>query len=290
METEGLTFSEAREAAAAGSVFTTHTPVPAGIDRFAPDLIDHYFGECYGRLRISRDEFLALGRENPADPGGFSMAVLAIRLADGTNGVSQLHGAVSRRMWHSLWPGVPAEEVPIDAVTNGVHALSFISGDMLGLYDRYLGPRWVEASMNRNEADAAVWARANDIPDEELWRTHERRRERLVDFARGRLRAQLQGRNASPAELERAGEVLDPEALTIGFARRFATYKRGTLLLQDLERLAAILNTRAAGAVHLRRQGPPRGRRRQGADPGDRAPTPGGTTSAGASCSSRTTT
>ncbi|HEX2517165.1 MAG TPA: alpha-glucan family phosphorylase [Chloroflexota bacterium] len=245
METEGLTFYEAREAAAAGSVFTTHTPVPAGIDRFAPDVIDHYFGEWYGRLRISRDEFLALGRENPADPQEwFSMAVLAIHLADGTNGVSRLHGAVSRRLWPRLWPGVPAEEVPIDAVTNGVHALSFISGDMLGLYERYLGPRWVDASMNRNEADAAVWARANDIPGEELWRTHERRRERLVNFARGRLRAQLQGRNASPAELERAGEVLDPGALTIGFARRFATYKRGTLLLQDVERLGAILNSR----------------------------------------------
>jgi starch phosphorylase len=245
METKGLTFWEAREAAAAGSVFTTHTPVPAGIDRFAPDVIDHYFGSWYERLGISREEFLALGRENPQDGNEwFSMAVLAIHLADQTNGVSRLHGAVSRRLWPRLWPGVPAEEVPIGAVTNGVHALSFISGDMLGLYERYLGPRWVEASMNRDEADAAVWARANDIPGEELWRTHERRRERLVNFARRRLRAQMQARNASPPELERAGEVLDPGALTIGFARRFATYKRGTLPLQDVERLAAVLNSR----------------------------------------------
>jgi glycogen phosphorylase len=170
--------------------------------------------------------------------------VLAIRLADQVNGVSKTHGAVSRRLWPRLWPGVPPDEVPIDSVTNGVHPLSFISGDLLGLYERYLGPRWVEAGMNRDAADAAVWARANDIPGEELWRTHERRRERLVNFARRRLRAQLQARNASPAELERAGEVLDPGALTIGFARRFATYKRGTLLLQDVDRLAAILSDR----------------------------------------------
>ncbi|MDQ3702639.1 MAG: alpha-glucan family phosphorylase [Chloroflexota bacterium] len=245
METKGLTFYEAREAAAAGSVFTTHTPVPAGIDRFQPEVIDHYFGEWYGRLGISRDEFLALGRENPADAGeSFSMAVLAIHLADQTNGVSKLHGVVSRGLWPRLWPEVPAEEVPITSVTNGVHALSFISGDMLGLYDRYLGPRWAEASMSRDGADAAVWARANDIPSEELWRTHERRRERLVNFARRRLRAQLQARSASRSELERAAEVLDPAALTIGFARRFATYKRATLLLQDMERLTAILGHR----------------------------------------------
>ncbi len=245
METKGLTFYEAREAAASGSIFTTHTPVPAGIDRFQPEVIDHYFGEWYGRLGISRDEFLALGRENPSDPGEwFSMAVLAIRLADQTNGVSKLHGVVSRGLWPRLWPEAPPEEVPIDSVTNGVHALSFISGDMLGLYERYLGPRWAEASMNRDAADAAVWARANEIPGEELWRTHERRRERLVNFARRRLRAQLQARNAAPSELERAAEVLNPAALTIGFARRFATYKRATLLLQDIERLAAILGHR----------------------------------------------
>ncbi len=172
------------------------------------------------------------------------MAVLAIRLSAQTNGVSRLHGEVSRRLWPGLWPGVPAEEAPIDAVTNGVHPLSWISADMLGLYERYLGPRWIEASMSRDAADAAVWERANDIPGEELWRTHERRRERLVHFARRRLRAQAVARGASAAELEQAGEALDPDALTIGFARRFATYKRATLLMHDVERLAAIANHR----------------------------------------------
>jgi starch phosphorylase len=245
MEAHGLSFAEAREAAAAGSVFTTHTAVPAGIDRFPPDLIDRYFGEWYGRFAIARDEFLALGREQTGDPDEpFSMASLAIRLASHANGVSKLHGEVARRLWPRLWPNLPDDEVPIDSVTNGVHALSWISGDMLGLYERYLGPRWSEAGMNREAADAAVWERVNEIPSEELWRTHERRRERLVGFARRRLRAQLQARDAPAFEMERAGEVLDPAALTIGFARRFASYKRATLLLSDVERLAAILKNR----------------------------------------------
>ncbi|MBI3971136.1 MAG: alpha-glucan family phosphorylase [Chloroflexi bacterium] len=245
IEKHRLTFAEAREAAAAGSVFTTHTPVPAGIDLFDPGLIDHYFGDWYGKLGISRDEFLALGRQNPHDASEpFSMAVLAIHLSTQVNGVSKLHGEVSRRMWPGLWPKTPVEEIPIDAVTNGVHPLSWVSGDMLGLYERYLGPRWIDASVSRDASDAAVWERVNDIPAEELWRTHERRRERLVSFARRRLRTQLEARSAPPAEIEQAAGVLDPAALTIGFARRFATYKRATLLFHDIERLSAILNHR----------------------------------------------
>ncbi len=245
MEDHGLSFHEAREAAAAGSIFTTHTPVPAGIDTFRPELIDHYFGEWYGRLGISREEFLALGRQRPDDPNEeFSMAVLAIRLASATNGVSKLHAQVSRRLWPNLWPGTPVDEVPIGSVTNGVHAPSWISEDMRGLYERYLGPRWPEACLGRDAADLAVWQRVSEIPGEELWRTHERRRERLVSFARRRVRAQAEARGAPPAEIEQAAEVLDPAALTIGFARRFATYKRATLLFHDVDRLAAILTNR----------------------------------------------
>ncbi len=245
MEQHGLTFRQAREAIAAGSVFTTHTPVPAGIDRFPPDVMDRYFGDWYGRLGLSRDEFLALGRENPHDAGeSFSMAVLAINLSGQANGVSQLHGEVSRRLWPGLWPNVPQDEVPIGAVTNGVHALTWVSDDMATLYDRYLGPRWTEEGVSREEQDRRVWQRVDEIPSEELWRTHERRRERLVGFARRRLQQQLRQRGASAAELEQAGEVLDPEALTIGFARRFATYKRATLLHQDVERLVRILTNR----------------------------------------------
>jgi starch phosphorylase len=245
METRYLNFEEAREVAAAGGVFTTHTPVPAGIDKFVPSLIDQYFGSWYERFGISRHQFLALGRERPGNHDEqFSMAILAIRMAGATNGVSLLHGEVSRDMWAALWPGAPAHEVPIGAITNGVHALSWLSGEMLGLYDRYLGPRWSDASMNRHAEDRAVWERVNDIPGEELWRTHERRRERLISFARRRLRSQLELRGASPSEVARAAEVLDPSALTIGFARRFATYKRATLVMRDIERLIRIANDR----------------------------------------------
>ena len=238
MEEQGLPFAVAREAATAGNIFTTHTPVPAGIDLFQPYLMDRYFGGYWPQLGLSRDEFLALGREssdNPNEP--FSMAILALRLAAHANGVSKLHGEVSRRMWRNLWPGLPVEEIPITHVTNAVHFKSFISSDMAGLYDRYLGPRWSENPMERN-----VWQRINQVPDEELWRTHERRRERLVAFARRRLQEQLEHRGAPPAEIESANEVLDPDSLTIGFGRRFSTYKRATLILRDPDRLARILN------------------------------------------------
>ncbi len=238
MDTHGLSFAEAREAASASLVFTTHTPVPAGHDYFPPDLMDRYFTEYARGLGLSHREFLGLGRQDPHNESEpFCMTILALRLAAHSNGVSRLHSQVSRRMWQGIWPGVPEAEIPIGYVTNGVHFRSWISHEMDQLYDRYLGPRWRE-----EPADQTVWQRAERIPAEELWRTHERRRERLVVFARRRLRAQLARRGAPQAEVEAADEVLDPEALTIGFARRFATYKRATLLLRDPERLARILN------------------------------------------------
>ncbi len=238
MEEHHLPFAEAKEAATAGNVFTTHTSVPAGIDIFPPQLMDKYFSEYYPRLGLSRGDFLALGRTNPGDPNEpFSMAVLALNLSADANGVSKLHGVVARRMWQSVWPGVPEDEVPIRSLTNGVHFQSWISHDMADLFDRYLGPAWREYP-----ADAELWQRVDEIPDEELWRTHERRRERLIAFARRKLRTQLENRGAPPTEIERAKGVLDPEALTIGFGRRFATYKRATLILRDLERLTPLLN------------------------------------------------
>ena len=238
VERHKVSFAEAREAVTASNIFTTHTPVPAGIDVFAPDLMERYFAPYCTQLGLSRDEFLALGRQNPADPQEpFSMAVLAIRLSGATNGVSALHGRVSRKMWAGLWPGVPVEDLPITSITNGVHVRGWISHDLAGLFDAYLGPHWIS-----HPADQSVWERVDQIPDAELWRTHERRRERLVAFARRRLRTQLEQRGAPPAERERADEVLDPKALTIGFGRRFATYKRATLLFRDPERLARILS------------------------------------------------
>lgn len=236
MQQHKLTFAAAREAASAGLVFTTHTAVPAGHDAFPPELVQRYLG-CYATaFGITANELLMLGSSDPRSAGGsFSMSVLALRAAAYANGVSRLHGEVSRRMWQSLYPGVPATEIPVGHVTNGVHFCSWISQEMSQLYDRYLGPSW------RDEANLEhVWQRARQIPGEELWRAHERRRERLVVFARNRLRAQLARRNTSQHDL--AHEVLDPGALTIGFARRFATYKRATLILSDPERLAAILN------------------------------------------------
>ncbi len=238
MHDYALTFAEAREAASAGIVFTTHTPVPAGHDRFPPHLMDHYFSSYTEELGLSRHDFLALGREYP-DRGHepFVMTVLAMKMSSYSNGVSKLHGEITRDMWEGLWPGVPQEEIPITHITNGVHFLSWISHDMKRLYDRYLGPRW-----RQEPAEQEIWQRAEHIAPEELWRTHERRRERLVSFTRHRLRRQLQRRGASQSEIEAADEVLDPKALTIGFARRFATYKRATLLLRDPERLARIIN------------------------------------------------
>ena len=233
----GLSFDQAKELARAGLVFTTHTPVPAGIDYFPPDLMGRYFGDYYRQLGLDHERFMALGRQNAQDPyEPLCMAVLAMRMAAYTNGVSELHGDVSRRMWQGVWPGVPVEEVPIGHVTNGVHQPSFISRDVTGLYDRYLGPRW-----RTMPADADVWSRVDRIPSAELWNTHERRRERLVSFVRRQLRQQLERRGAPHAEVMAAEEVLNPEALTIGFARRFATYKRATLLLRDPDRLIRIL-------------------------------------------------
>jgi starch phosphorylase len=168
------------------------------------------------------------------------MTVLALRLACFSNGVSKLHGEVSRRMWNNIWGGVPESEVPIGHVTNGVHFRSWVSFEMNQLYDRYLGPKWRE-----EPADPKLWERAESIPAGELWRTHERRRERLVAYARQRLRSQLLSRGAPQAAIDDAEEVLSPDVLTIGFARRFASYKRANLLIRDPERLVRILNDAA---------------------------------------------
>src|ERR1039458_9722600 len=201
MERHGLSFVEAREVACAGLVFTTHTPVPAGHDYFSPGLLDHYLGDFARGLGLSRQDFYGLGRQNPAnDSEEFCMTVLALRMAASSNGVSQLHGAVSRKIWKTLWPGVPEDEIPIGSVTNGVHFRSWISAEMNQLYDRYLSPKWREEG-----ADKQLWKRAETIPAEELWRTHERRRERLVGFARRRLREQLERPWICPIAAWRAG-------------------------------------------------------------------------------------
>jgi starch phosphorylase len=237
MQTQQLSFAEAGTLASASLIFTTHTPVEAGHDYFSPDQMDRYFGEYIQHLGLSRQDFLQLGRRTGADAqSDFCMTILALTLSYYRNGVSKLHGGVSRKMWQGLWPGVPLDEIPIQHITNGVHFRSWISLEMNQLYDRYLGPHWRE-----EPADEEVWGRVHSIPASELWRTHERRRERLVAWARNWVRHQRLRRGAPEQEIEAADEVLDPDTLTIVFARRFATYKRATLILHDLPRLERIL-------------------------------------------------
>jgi starch phosphorylase len=236
MNEHNVGFQQAAAITSVSNIFTTHTPVPAGLERFGFDLIDEHFTDYFRSLGLTRDQFVDLGRENMGDYELFSMAVLALRFCGGANAVAKLHGDVSQQMWQWLYPGVPNREVPISAITNGIHIESWISNDVAQLLDRYLDPGW-----RTNSWGEGIWEGIERVPDNELWRTHERRRERLVAFARSRLTAQLQNRGAAQHEIEGAEEVLNPDALTIGFARRFATYKRAALVFRDLDRLKAIL-------------------------------------------------
>ncbi len=238
MEREKISFREAREAVAAGNVFTTHTPVPAGNDFFPPELMEKYLSNYYPKLNMTREEFLALGRVNPADAREyFGMTVLALAMAWHANGVSRLHGQVSRLIWQRIWPDVPAPEIPIGWITNGVHTQSWLCEGFARLYQEYLGTKWSESP-----TDHGVWNHTDRIPDSELWRTHERRKERLIFFVRQRLRARLARQGAVALDIHRVDEILDSRSLLIGFARRFATYKRATLLMRNPERLLRLLN------------------------------------------------
>ena len=228
----------AREVVFSSNVFTTHTPVPAGNDVFPIEMMQKYFVDYIKQIDTSMEEFLKLGKIDPNNQKeDFCMTVLALNLSAENNGVSELHGHVSREMWKDIWKGVPAKELPIDSITNGIHTLSWISFDMQNLLDRYLGPRW-----RTKPLEYGIWERVQKIPDAELWRTHERRKERLIDFCRERLKAQIINRGFTKNEINHAEQILTPEALTIGFARRFATYKRGTLLFRDIERLKKIIS------------------------------------------------
>jgi starch phosphorylase len=240
MEEEKLTFRQALELVSASNVFTTHTPVPAGNDAFHPDIIERYLGSYYPKLGLSQEAFFDLGRITPGDVNEhFGMTVLALRTAWHCNGVSALHGEVSRKMWQHIWPEVPIPEIPIQSITNGVHTQTWLSDEFAGLYSRYLGANWSDKPTNYK-----MWDRIEKVPDAELWRSHERRREHLLAFVRDRLRAQFDRRGASTIEKSRIEEILDPGALTIGFARRFATYKRATLLFRNKERLIKLLGNR----------------------------------------------
>ena len=238
MKDHSLSLKEAIQYVWSTTVFTTHTPVPAGNEKFDTVLVQRYLGDLISELGLDWKEFVKIGRVNPADEQEhFGMTVAALKCSAFCNGVSKLHGRVSREMWHNIWPGLPSEEVPIRAITNGVHPQSWISHDMKELYEYYFGPRFTE-----RPGAPEVWERVHRIPDIELWRVHNKRRERLVYFGRKRLKEQLQRRGASQGELQRVDSVLDSQILTIGFARRFSTYKRGNLLFHDPDRLAKIVN------------------------------------------------
>lgn len=238
MQEHGLDFHAAVQAFIPTNIFTTHTPVPAGNERFGIDLMEKYFRSFIAGLGADWNEFLGMGRENPFDhQESFCMTVFALRLSARSNGVSAIHGEVSRRMWRNLWPQMESKEIPIGHVTNGVHPRTWISHDMLSLLDRFLGPDFYF------EPDSPdIWSYIDRISDEELWRTHERRRERLVASCRSRLAASYKRLGLPDGEIVRSSDVLSPYALTISFARRFATYKRGTLLLKDPDRLIRLLS------------------------------------------------
>ena len=251
-----LDFYSALQLAASANVFTTHTPVPAGNDSFSREMMRKYFGDFAAEVRLPFDDFFSFGqtRLNTTDP--FSMTILALRLSRHSNGVSELHSKVSRGLWKDVWLGVPEHEVPITHVTNGIHTKTWLAPEFSALYDKYLG-NWEEKL-----TDEDFWRRVMDIPDAVLWDTHQRLKARLVQFVRERVRQQRERVGESPESIRDANHLLDPDILTIGFARRFATYKRGALLFSDKERLKRLLNdtTRPvqfifAGKSHPRDEG-----------------------------------
>ncbi len=238
MKKNGLAYDEAMELVRKSSVFTTHTNVQAAHDIFSPELLKNYFGNYLREFNISLNDFMASGRVHPDNhQENFSMTVAAVKNSAFVNGVSTLHAEVSKDMLKNLWPAVPLEHVPIQPITNGIHIPSWISFEMNDLFERYLGSKWREKQDYRD-----AWEKVQNIPDPELWNVHEIRRRRLIAFTRLRLQKQLIAKGASNLLVSESQEALNPVALTIGFARRFATYKRAYLIFKDAERLLKILN------------------------------------------------
>ncbi|MBA3273934.1 MAG: alpha-glucan family phosphorylase, partial [Chthoniobacterales bacterium] len=253
---KNLDFYSALQVVAAANIFTTHTPVPAGNDAFPREMMRRYFGQFANELGLPFDELFWFGqtRVNAEDP--FSMTILALRASRHSNGVSELHGQVSRGLWKDVWAGVPVQEVPITSITNGVHTKTWMAPEFSALYTKYLGD-WAERL-----TDAEFWRGVIDIPDAELWATHQKLKLRLVEFVRERMRKRAERVGESPEAIRNINHILDPEVLTIGFARRFATYKRGALLFSDKERLARLLHDESrpvqfvfAGKSHPRDEG-----------------------------------
>ncbi|MBQ6860093.1 MAG: alpha-glucan family phosphorylase [Clostridia bacterium] len=238
MEEKNVSFEVAKKLASNCTVFTTHTPVPAGNDIFPVDLVDRYFAPYYEDLKISKNDFLNLGMKNENAFGeGFNMAVLALKIAGARNGVSKLHGEVSKELFSDLWPETASNEIPIDYVTNGIHTGTWLAPTLKDLYNAYLRPFWQEQIYDRE-----VWNDIDNIPDKELWNAHMIQKNKLANMLRRNIKNQKVRHGASLEELNEVEKYFDPNVLTIGFARRFATYKRADLIFKDLERITKILN------------------------------------------------
>ncbi|MFZ0477506.1 MAG: alpha-glucan family phosphorylase [Terriglobales bacterium] len=237
MEEEGISFEKAVPLVSRQVVFTTHTPVPAGHDRFDAGLIEDHLGPLREAMGLSSEQFMGLGRENPQSNESFCMTVLGLRLSRRANAVSSLHGEVSRAMWTGLTPGKTEDSVPIGHITNGVHVPSWLAPQMFRLYDRHLGTGW-----HLKSSESRIWDGIENVDDGELWETHLNLKSRMIEFVRRRAVMQAERRGEPREELQRLTQVLSPDALTIGFARRFATYKRANLILTDIERLVSLVN------------------------------------------------
>ncbi len=238
MTEEGISFEQALPRVAREVVFTTHTPVPAGHDRFHAGLMEEHLGPLREQLHLSHDALMSLGRENPGNSQEeFCMTVLGLRVSRRANAVSALHGEVSRAMWTGLYPGRPEDAIPIGHITNGVHAPTWLAPQMFRLYGRHLGPGWHERA-----GDARTWEGIENVEDGELWETHLSLKSRLLEFVRRRAAEQATRRGEPPEVAQKLSRALSPDALTIGFARRFATYKRADLILFDVEKLAQMVN------------------------------------------------
>ena len=239
MKYKEVSFDIAKDIVSSMTVFTTHTPVPAGNDIFPLSLVEKYFNGFWDRLGLTKEEFFRLGMEPNADisKSGFDMGILALKIAGKKNGVSKLHGAVSRELFSKVWPNIPSNESPIEYVTNGVHTCSWLAPTVKDLYNKYLEPYWQD-----NIQDDNVWKNIEKIPDEELWKVHQSRKEKLLKIVKNSTIERLRRYNYSYEDIEQMVGNISPDILTIGFARRFATYKRATLIFRDLERITQIFN------------------------------------------------
>lgn len=234
---DGMKYQEAFDQVKATTVFTTHTPVPAGHDVFPFPLMEKYFSSYWPVFGLDRDAFFSLGINPEAPNAGFNMTAFALRMSAYHNGVSKKHGEIARRMWKSLWPDISEEKTPIDHITNGIHIPTWVEPKMQLLFNKYLGPNWLA-----DHDDRDVWKLIYDIPDEELWNIHYWLKMKLITTIRERARRRWHNDKADTQIIIASGVLLDPNVLTLGFARRFATYKRATLILQNAERLKNMLN------------------------------------------------